>query len=65
MGLEDNMETAKTQEIKKTKRGRAGGLEVGEGNERHTLILLSTDVTNILVNKIVGNYQNHILVISE
>lgn len=65
MGLEDNMETAKTQKIKKTKRGRAGGLGVGEGNERHTLILLSTDVTNILVNKIVGNYQNHILVISE
>lgn len=28
-------------------------------------MLLSTDVTNILARKIAGNYQNHILVISE
>lgn len=34
-------------------------------NERPILILLSTDVTNVLAKKIAGNYQNHILVISE
>jgi hypothetical protein len=30
-----------------------------------SLILLSTDVTNILVNKIGGNYQNHTLVVND